>query len=91
MRVSVISIARNDAKARSPDEVVYDVRTEIDDHARTFEVVVASGKIGPHRVPYAAFRDPSELRIFRHDQRPITDILRGVLDVYNREKAMLPA
>jgi len=37
------------------------------------------------------FRDPSEMRIFRHDQRPITAILGGVLDVYNREQAMLPA
>jgi len=36
------------------------------------------------------FRDPGEMRIFRHDQRPLTAILSGVLDVYNREQALLP-
>ena len=91
MRVSVVSIARNDAKARMPDEVVYDVETKIDAHTRCFEVLVASGLIGPHKVPHATFRDPADLRVFRHDQRPITDILRGVLDIYNREQAVLPA
>jgi hypothetical protein len=42
-------------------------------------------------VPYVTFRDTSELRIFRHDQRPITNILRSVIDLYNREQAMLTA
>ncbi len=91
MTVYVLSIKRNAAKASGPHEVVYDVRTEIDAQERTFEVLVATSKIGPHSVPYTTFRDPSELRIFRHDQRPITDILKAVTNVYNREQAMLPA
>jgi len=91
MEVDVLSIERNDAKASGPREVVYDVKTKIDAQDRIFEVFVATGKIGSDPISYAAFRDPGEMRIFRHDQRPITAILRGVLDAYNREQAMLPA
>ncbi len=91
MKVSVQGIERNDAKVSGPREVVYDVKTEIDAQERTFEVCVSIEQIGSSPVPCAMFRDPSEMRIFRHDQRPITAILRGVLDVYNREQAMLPA
>jgi hypothetical protein len=90
MEVDVLGIERND-KASGPRETVYDVKTTIDAQDHTFEVLVATGNIGPDPISYAAFRDPGEMRIFRHDQRPITAILRGVLDVYNRERAALPA
>jgi len=89
--VSMVSIERNDTKVRDPHEVVYDVTIRVDAQDRTFEVFVATGKIGSHAIPYATFRDTSELRIFRYDQRPITDMLRAALGVYNRERAMLPA
>jgi predicted fused transcriptional regulator/phosphomethylpyrimidine kinase len=89
MEVDVLSIERND-KASGPREAAYDVKTKINDQERTFEVLVATGKIGPDPISYAVFRDPGEMRLFRHDQRPLTDILRGVLDVYNREQALLP-
>jgi predicted fused transcriptional regulator/phosphomethylpyrimidine kinase len=88
MEVDVLSIERND-KASGPREAAYDVKTTIDGRDRTFEVLVATGKIGPDPISYAVFRDPSEMRLFKHDQRPITDILRGVLDVCNREQALL--
>lgn len=89
MEVAVLSIERND-KASGPREAAYAVKTKIDDQERTFEVLVTTGKIGPTPISYAMFRDPGEMRLFRHDQRPITAILRGVLDVYNREQALLP-
>ena len=89
MKVDVLSITRNEG-ASGPHEAVYDVETKIDGQDRTFEALVAIGQIGSDSISYAMFRDPSEMRIFRHDQRPITAILRGVLDVYNREQALLP-
>jgi len=89
MNVSVQGIERNDAKASGPLDAVYDVKTEIDAQERTFEVRVSIEQIGSSPVPCAMFRDPGEMRIFRHDQRPITAILRGVLDAYNREQALL--
>lgn len=91
MKFVVRGIERNDAKARGPREVVYDIKTVIDDQDRTFEVVVSIEQIGPGQAPCATFRDTSEVRIFRYDQRPISDMLRAVLGVYNRERAMLPA
>lgn len=90
MRVQVLNIERNEAKAHGPDEAVYDVGTEIDGRIHTFEVLVATGKIGNDVVPYATFRDPDELRIFAHDHRPITDILRRVTAVHNHEPVVLP-
>ncbi len=87
MEVDVLSITRND-KASEPREAAYDVKTTIDNQERTFEALVAIRKIGPDPISYAVFRDPGEMHLFRHDQRPITDILRGVLDVYNREQAL---
>ncbi len=89
MEVDVLSIERND-KASGPRVAAYDVKTTVDDQDRTFEALVATGKIGPAPISYAMFRDPGAMRLFRHDQRPITAILRGVLDVYNREQALLP-
>lgn len=90
MNVNVQGIKRNDAKASGAREVVYDVKTEIDAQERTFEVCVSIEQIGSSLVPCAMFRDPGEMRLFRHDQRPISAILRGVLAVYNREQALLP-
>ncbi len=89
MEVDVLSIERNEG-ASGPREAAYDVKTKIDGQERTFEVLVTMGKIGPAPISYAMFRDLGEMRIFRHDQRPITAILKGVLDVYNREQALLP-
>lgn len=91
MRVQVLNIERNEAKAHGPDEAVYDIATEIDDRVHTFEVLVATGKIGNDVVPYATFRDLDELRIFAYDHRPITDILRRVTAIHNHEPVVLPA
>lgn len=91
MNVTVRDIARNDAKASGPGEAVYEVETTLDGQDRTFAVRVAIEQIGTERVPCAAFRNPDEMRVFRYDQRALSDILRSVLDVYNREKAILSA
>lgn len=91
MDVTVQDIARHAAKVSDPREVIYAVRITIDGQDRLFEVRVTLEQIGPELVPCATFRDPNAMRIFRQDQRAITDILRGVLDVYNREKTLLPA
>ncbi len=83
MDVSVLSIARNGAKAHDGHDVVYDVSTEIDAIPHTFAVLVGARKIGADAVPYATFRDPDELRIFAHDHRPITEIIRRVIAAHN--------
>ncbi len=89
MEVDVLRIERN-AKASGPHEIAYDVKTRINGRDGAFEALVATGHVGPDPISYAMFRDPGEMRIFRHDQRPLTAILSGVLDVYNREQALLP-
>ncbi len=91
MGVHVLTIERNDAKAHGPHEVVYDVGIEIDARPYAFEVLVGARKIGADLVPYATFRDPDELRIFAHDHRPITEILRKVTAAHNHAPAVLPA
>ncbi len=94
MDVSVLRIARHEAKAHDGHDVVYDVSTEIDAIPHTFAVLVGARQIGADAVPYATFRDPDELRIFARDHRPITEIIRRVIAAHNghdHEPVVLPA
>ena len=90
MALQVLRIERNDAKGRGRREFVYDVTVEIDAKPYIFEVLVGVRSIGSDPVPYATFRNPDALRVFAADHRPITEILRKVTAVHNRELVALP-